>query len=111
MTSAWPGRKRANPKTVCNTSAGVTIPPTHQCITRGASEEKPRLLSMRMVPPRDTLWFPAGVVEVDPDTARFVLPAEHAAFLTRVAAADNMAVSAQYIVARAGWGEPGRHVG
>ncbi len=39
----------------------------------------------------------AGVVEVDPATTRFVLPAEHAAFLTRVAAADNIAVFAQYI--------------
>jgi 2-polyprenyl-3-methyl-5-hydroxy-6-metoxy-1,4-benzoquinol methylase len=39
----------------------------------------------------------AGVVEVDPVTTRFVLPAEHAACLTRAAAADNMAVFAQYI--------------
>jgi ubiquinone/menaquinone biosynthesis C-methylase UbiE len=38
----------------------------------------------------------AGVVEVDPDTSRYVLPAEHAALLTR-AAADNLAVFAQYI--------------
>jgi 2-polyprenyl-3-methyl-5-hydroxy-6-metoxy-1,4-benzoquinol methylase len=39
----------------------------------------------------------AGVVTVEPDEARFSLPAEHAAFLTRAAAADNMAVFAQYI--------------
>ena len=39
----------------------------------------------------------AGVVEVDPEANRFVLPAEHAAYLTRAAAADNMAVFAQYI--------------
>jgi 2-polyprenyl-3-methyl-5-hydroxy-6-metoxy-1,4-benzoquinol methylase len=39
----------------------------------------------------------AGVVEVDPETTRFTLPAEHAAFLTRPAAADNLAVFAQYI--------------
>ena len=39
----------------------------------------------------------AGVVEVDPATTRFVLPAEHAAFLTRPAGADNLAVFAQYI--------------
>jgi len=39
----------------------------------------------------------AGVVEVDPITTRFAFPAEHAAFLTRAAAADNMAVFAQYI--------------
>jgi hypothetical protein len=39
----------------------------------------------------------AGVVEVDPATTRFSLPAEHAACLTRAAAADNMAVFAQYI--------------
>ncbi len=39
----------------------------------------------------------AGVVEVDPTSNRFVLPAEHAALLTRAAAADNLAVFAQYI--------------
>jgi ubiquinone/menaquinone biosynthesis C-methylase UbiE len=39
----------------------------------------------------------AKVVEVDPQTRRFVLPKEHAAFLTRAAAADNMAVFSQYI--------------
>jgi 2-polyprenyl-3-methyl-5-hydroxy-6-metoxy-1,4-benzoquinol methylase len=38
-----------------------------------------------------------GVVEVAADTSRFSLPAEHAAVLTRAAAADNMAVFAQYI--------------
>jgi 2-polyprenyl-3-methyl-5-hydroxy-6-metoxy-1,4-benzoquinol methylase len=38
-----------------------------------------------------------GVIAVDPVTARFALPAEHAAFLTRSAAADNLAVFAQYI--------------
>ena len=39
----------------------------------------------------------AGVVEVEAATGRFVLPAEHAAVLTRAAAADNLAVFAQYI--------------
>lgn len=39
----------------------------------------------------------ARVVDVEPTTLRFSLPAEHAAFLTRAAAADNMAVFAQYI--------------
>jgi 2-polyprenyl-3-methyl-5-hydroxy-6-metoxy-1,4-benzoquinol methylase len=39
----------------------------------------------------------AGVVDVDPPTLRFSLPAEHAAFLTRAAAADNIAVFTQYI--------------
>ena len=39
----------------------------------------------------------AGVVSFDSATRRFSLPAEHAAFLTRAAAADNMAVFAQYI--------------
>jgi 2-polyprenyl-3-methyl-5-hydroxy-6-metoxy-1,4-benzoquinol methylase len=39
----------------------------------------------------------AGVVSVDPETSRFTLPAEHAAFLTREAAADNIAVFAQYV--------------
>jgi len=39
----------------------------------------------------------ARVMEVDPATTRFVLPAEHAAYLTRPAGADNLAVFAQYI--------------
>lgn len=39
----------------------------------------------------------SGVIAVDPVTTRFSLPAEHAAFLTRSAAADNLAVFAQYI--------------
>jgi ubiquinone/menaquinone biosynthesis C-methylase UbiE len=39
----------------------------------------------------------AGVIDVNPETGRFTLPAEHAAFLTRPAAADNLAVFAQYI--------------
>ncbi len=39
----------------------------------------------------------SGVVEVDADTGRFRLPPEHAAFLTRPAAADNLAVFTQYI--------------
>lgn len=39
----------------------------------------------------------ARVVDVDPASGRFRLPPEHAAFLTRAAAADNLAVFAQYI--------------
>jgi ubiquinone/menaquinone biosynthesis C-methylase UbiE len=39
----------------------------------------------------------AGVVEVEPETDRYFLPPEHAAFLTRAAGADNIAVFAQYI--------------
>jgi 2-polyprenyl-3-methyl-5-hydroxy-6-metoxy-1,4-benzoquinol methylase len=39
----------------------------------------------------------AGVVSFEPGTGRYTLPAEHAAFLTRAASADNMAVFAQYI--------------
>ncbi|MGH9202406.1 MAG: class I SAM-dependent methyltransferase, partial [Vicinamibacterales bacterium] len=46
-------------------------------------------------------WLGAMVtselVDVEPTTLRFSLPAEHAAFLTRAAAVDNMAVFAQYI--------------
>jgi ubiquinone/menaquinone biosynthesis C-methylase UbiE len=38
-----------------------------------------------------------GVVGFDPATGCYSLPAEHAAFLTRKAAADNMAVFMQYI--------------
>jgi 2-polyprenyl-3-methyl-5-hydroxy-6-metoxy-1,4-benzoquinol methylase len=44
----------------------------------------------------------AGVVEVDPPTLRFSLPPEHAAYLTRAAAADNIAVFAQYIAVMGG---------
>jgi len=40
----------------------------------------------------------AGVVEVDPETLRYRLPPEHAAFLTRKAGADNIAVFSQWIV-------------
>jgi 2-polyprenyl-3-methyl-5-hydroxy-6-metoxy-1,4-benzoquinol methylase len=39
----------------------------------------------------------ARVVSVDEATLRFSLPAEHAAFLTRTAAADNLAAFTQYI--------------
>jgi 2-polyprenyl-3-methyl-5-hydroxy-6-metoxy-1,4-benzoquinol methylase len=39
----------------------------------------------------------AGAVEVNPGTGRFHLPAEHAAYLTRAAAADNLSVFAQYV--------------
>jgi len=44
----------------------------------------------------------AGVVEVDPSTLHFYLPAEHAAVVTRAAGADNMAVFAQYIAVLGG---------
>lgn len=44
----------------------------------------------------------AGVVEVDPDTLRYRLPSEHAACLSRAAAADNIAVFAQWIGVFAG---------
>jgi 2-polyprenyl-3-methyl-5-hydroxy-6-metoxy-1,4-benzoquinol methylase len=37
------------------------------------------------------------VVDVDPATKRYSLPADHAALLTRAAGADNLAVFAQYI--------------
>jgi ubiquinone/menaquinone biosynthesis C-methylase UbiE len=37
------------------------------------------------------------VVDVDPETKRYLLPPEHAAFLTRVAGADNLGVFTQYI--------------
>src|SRR5262245_12969877 len=44
----------------------------------------------------------AGVVEDDAATRHYRLPPEHAAFLTRAAAADNIAVFAQYIGVLAG---------
>jgi len=37
------------------------------------------------------------VVDIDADGKKFVLPAEHAAFLTRAAKADNLAAFTQYI--------------
>jgi 2-polyprenyl-3-methyl-5-hydroxy-6-metoxy-1,4-benzoquinol methylase len=39
----------------------------------------------------------SGVVEIDPPSGRYTLPAEHASSLTRAAAADNRGVFAQYI--------------
>jgi 2-polyprenyl-3-methyl-5-hydroxy-6-metoxy-1,4-benzoquinol methylase len=38
-----------------------------------------------------------GIAEFDPATQRFRLPPEHAAYLSRAAAADNMAAFTQYI--------------
>jgi 2-polyprenyl-3-methyl-5-hydroxy-6-metoxy-1,4-benzoquinol methylase len=43
-----------------------------------------------------------GVIRFVPATNGFVLPAEHAAFLTRAAGADNLAVFAQYIAVLGG---------
>jgi ubiquinone/menaquinone biosynthesis C-methylase UbiE len=37
------------------------------------------------------------IIDVDPSTGQFSLPAEHAVFLTRAAGADNIGVFAQYI--------------
>ena len=37
------------------------------------------------------------IVELDPETSRYELPAEHAAWLTRAASPDNLAVEAQWI--------------
>ena len=44
----------------------------------------------------------ARVVDADPATGKFSLPPEHAAFLTRAAAADNIAVFTQYIAVLGG---------
>ena len=44
----------------------------------------------------------AGVIEVDATSTRYLLPAEHAAFLTRSAGADNIGVFAQYIAVMGG---------
>lgn len=43
-----------------------------------------------------------GVVDFDPESHHYSLPAEHAAFLTRAAAADNLAVFAQYVAVLGG---------
>ena len=37
------------------------------------------------------------IVELDPESGRYALPAEHAAWLTRAASPDNLAVTAQWI--------------
>ncbi len=37
------------------------------------------------------------ITELDPETGRFTLPPEHAAWLTRAASPDNLAVEAQWI--------------
>jgi ubiquinone/menaquinone biosynthesis C-methylase UbiE len=37
------------------------------------------------------------IVNIDPDSSRYSLPSEHAAFLTRAAGADNIGVFSQYI--------------
>ena len=37
------------------------------------------------------------IVDIDPETSRYSLPAEHAAWLTRAASPDNLAVEAQWI--------------
>ena len=39
----------------------------------------------------------SGVVSVDAQSTRYHLPPEHAAYLTRAVAADNLAVFAQYV--------------
>ena len=39
----------------------------------------------------------SGVIRVDPQSVRYQLPPEHAAYLTRAAGADNLAVFAQYV--------------
>ena len=36
------------------------------------------------------------ILELEPESGRYALPAEHAAWLTRGAAPDNLAVMAQY---------------
>ena len=69
-----------------------TLPPsTSEEIARAAS------LNERYVREWLGAMVTGRVVTVDPDTSKFVLPAEHAASLTRSAAADNMAVFSQYI--------------
>ncbi len=42
------------------------------------------------------------VVDLDPATQRYRLPVEHAAFLTRAAGADNLAVFSQYVAVLGG---------
>jgi 2-polyprenyl-3-methyl-5-hydroxy-6-metoxy-1,4-benzoquinol methylase len=74
-----------------------TLPPatSHEIATRAGLHE-------RYVREWLGAMVTAGVVEVDPVTKLFVLPAEHAAWLTRAAAADNLAVFAQYITVLGG---------
>lgn len=54
-------------------------------------------LSERYVREWLAVMVTTGVVEYEPETATYSLPAEHAAFLTRAASPDNVAVTAQFI--------------
>jgi 2-polyprenyl-3-methyl-5-hydroxy-6-metoxy-1,4-benzoquinol methylase len=44
----------------------------------------------------------SGVIELDPKTRKYRLPPEHAAFVTRAGAPDNMAIFTQYVGILAG---------
>jgi 2-polyprenyl-3-methyl-5-hydroxy-6-metoxy-1,4-benzoquinol methylase len=65
----------------------------------GTSTEIARLAELNERYVREWLgaMVTAGVVEYAPGVGRYSLPAEHAAFLTRAANSDNLAVFAQYI--------------
>ncbi len=73
-----------------DTMAGMA-PATSEEIARAAG------LSERYVREWLGAMVTSGIVDHDPAAGTYVLPAEHAAFLTRAAASDNMAVFAQYI--------------
>jgi 2-polyprenyl-3-methyl-5-hydroxy-6-metoxy-1,4-benzoquinol methylase len=70
----------------------------------GTSEEIARAAGLNERYVREWLgaMVTGRIVELDPRTGRFSLPAEHAAFLTRSAAANNMAAFTQYIAALGG---------
>jgi 2-polyprenyl-3-methyl-5-hydroxy-6-metoxy-1,4-benzoquinol methylase len=68
------------------------LPPS----TSGAIAEK-AALNERYVREWLGAMATAGVVEVDPTSTYYRLPPEHAAFLSRAAAADNMASFTQYV--------------
>ena len=67
------------------------VPATSEQIAKGAR------LNERYVREWLGAMVTAGVVEVDPTSTWYALPAEHAAFLTRAAGADNLAVFTQYV--------------
>lgn len=69
-----------------------TLPPSTSEEVAGASG-----LNERYVREWLGAMVTAGVIDVDPTSTKYALPAEHAAFLTRAAGADNFAVFTQYI--------------
>lgn len=67
------------------------------CSANSETLAKEAGLSERYVREWLAVMVTSGVVDYDPGTGAYSLPAEHAAFLTRAASPDNIAVTAQFI--------------